>query len=184
MAEKLFWIFEVEATGVVAANGDADNVWFYDEFEAWDRVKDAMDDLHVDDDGRCEWWGSMKRKAVTWAEIEEVFDDGCPSQSVFSELTEEEAAEVRSKSKAQTIYERFEELKQKYRTAGVPDSMLTDTPVTLPDFSLCCITCDAGMDVSSIYAAEERGWTDIVWDDGSTSNFVGICPDCRKKDSR
>ena len=46
-------------------------------------------------------------------------------------------------------------------------------------FSLCCVECDAGMDVQSTLQATADGWTDIQADDGPQYNFCGICPDCK-----
>ena len=50
-------------------------------------------------------------------------------------------------------------------------------PAAFP-FSLTCGECDAGMDIGSHVEAVAAGWTDIIFDDGPSWNFVGTCPDC------
>ena len=45
-------------------------------------------------------------------------------------------------------------------------------------FSLTCQNCDAGMGIASREQAHAEGWTGIVYDDGPSWNFVGMCPEC------
>jgi hypothetical protein len=49
------------------------------------------------------------------------------------------------------------------------------------EWSLCCITCDAGMNEHSAEQALRNGWRDLEWaPDAPTSNFLGQCPECFK----
>lgn len=62
--------------------------------------------------------------------------------------------------------------------------MCFDDPNDVP-FSLVCINCDAGMDISSMEEAIARGWTSIECDpDLPMANFVGYCPDCRREERK
>lgn len=82
MSDVLFYVYEVEATNVIGMN-DSDTVWFYDLSEAFERVKDAIDDLPEHEKGRWEWSGSIKRVSVTWEEIEEAWEGSPPDKSCF-----------------------------------------------------------------------------------------------------
>jgi len=56
-------------------------------------------------------------------------------------------------------------------------------PESAVHFSLRCCGCDAGDDVGSRLDAETKGWTDIVFDDGLSWNFLGMCPDCLREEA-
>ncbi len=47
-------------------------------------------------------------------------------------------------------------------------------------FSLCCIQCDAGMQIDTPEQALAEGWIKIKEDfDGPSWNYLGCCPDCK-----
>lgn len=55
----------------------------------------------------------------------------------------------------------------------------SSSQVTRP-FSLCCVGCDAGMDLLTPEEAIAAGWIEIEEAfDAPTSNYLGICPDCQ-----
>ena len=61
-------------------------------------------------------------------------------------------------------------------------AMPADIPADVP-FSLACESCDGGMEIRSYEEAIQSGWTGITYTpDLSTANFLGLCPDCRKRE--
>jgi hypothetical protein len=53
--------------------------------------------------------------------------------------------------------------------------------VTRP-FTLCCVDCDAGMDLLTPEAAIEAGWVEIEEAfDCPTANYLGICAECQER---
>lgn len=50
-------------------------------------------------------------------------------------------------------------------------------------FSLVCEQCDAGMEIGSYEEALAQGWHFIQYaPDLPMANFVGLCPDCRRRE--
>ena len=59
--------------------------------------------------------------------------------------------------------------------------MSEDIPPDVP-FSLSCTDCDADSP-DSYQEAIAEGWTGIeFFPEGIAENFLGICPDCRRRD--
>jgi hypothetical protein len=52
-------------------------------------------------------------------------------------------------------------------------------------FSLVCESCDVGTNIDSYEQAIAQGWTLITCDlELPMANFVGLCPDCKREESR
>ena len=59
------------------------------------------------------------------------------------------------------------------------DSLESDVP-----FTLVCVDCDAGMEITSYDEAIANGWTDIEYaPDLPMSNYLGWCPACRREET-
>jgi hypothetical protein len=59
------------------------------------------------------------------------------------------------------------------------DAIPRDVP-----FSLSCTECD-GDSPDNYEDAIRDGWTEIQYSpEGSSENFLGLCPDCRQKEER
>lgn len=48
--------------------------------------------------------------------------------------------------------------------------------------SVSCEQCDAGMD--SLAEALREGWTDLCRDDGTSWNYLGLCPQCQEAEAQ
>jgi hypothetical protein len=47
-------------------------------------------------------------------------------------------------------------------------------------FSLCCVSCDAGCNLTCPEHAIAAGWSNIIEDaDGIGWNYIGVCPTCQ-----
>lgn len=58
---------------------------------------------------------------------------------------------------------------------------LRRTSADAESFSLCCISCDAGMEILTEQEALSSGWTEIgPVDDLANATHLGICPDCKR----
>ena len=49
-------------------------------------------------------------------------------------------------------------------------------------FTLCCVSCDAGMEIETPEQAIAEGWTEIEEaEDAPSSNYLGLCPRCQEQ---
>lgn len=56
---------------------------------------------------------------------------------------------------------------------------LSEKNVECDDDTIACVHCDAG--AASLAAAVREGWKDLQYDDGPGQEYLGICPDCVRK---
>ena len=56
---------------------------------------------------------------------------------------------------------------------------LSETNVECDDDTIACDHCDAG--AASLAAAVREGWKDLQYDDGPDQEYLGLCPDCVRK---
>lgn len=86
MGEQKYVVYVCEATNVRGADGEADIVWFESLERAFEAVQEGIDG--VDEfDGEWSWYGSIGRREVAWAEIEEVWGDNRPIESTFEKVS-------------------------------------------------------------------------------------------------
>jgi hypothetical protein len=72
------------------------------------------------------------------------------------------------------VYADKQILREYYKKLGVPEDKVDNTV-----FSLACIGCDAGDNISDPWQAKEEGWVNIEYNEGMGWNFLGYCPHCK-----